>query len=53
MKDDHVGVPAFITYNALKVLGIWLVSELVYRLVSSVEIDLGHRCHRVPGNAVP
>jgi two-component sensor histidine kinase len=39
VKDDRVGMPAFITYNALKALGIQLVSDVVYRLGSSVEID--------------
>jgi two-component sensor histidine kinase len=32
-------MPAFITYNALKALGIQLVSDVVYQLGSSVEID--------------
>jgi two-component sensor histidine kinase len=38
-KDVRVGMPAFITYNALKALGIQLVSDVVYQLGSSVEID--------------
>ncbi|MBN2283367.1 MAG: PAS domain S-box protein [Deltaproteobacteria bacterium] len=39
VKDDGVGMPPHVTFNAIETLGMQLVSDLVYQLGGSVEID--------------